>query len=164
VGGFKYEIDILESLAVTQFPRKLIAPTYLIFNNSVLGSNNKMSNNYSFNAILQPAVANTIQPLSANNLLSGQSGEISDIIGIIGHGGSAAISGNNVVWTGSSGYDYEIYFWDGSTTTQLTNYFTYDNNPQISGNNVVWYGYDGYDTDIYFWDGSTTTELTNNSK
>jgi len=29
VGGFKYKMDILESLAVTQFPRKLIAPTYL---------------------------------------------------------------------------------------------------------------------------------------
>jgi hypothetical protein len=40
-----------------------------------------MSNNYSFNPILQPAVASTIQPLSANNLLFGQSGETSDIIG-----------------------------------------------------------------------------------
>jgi hypothetical protein len=29
VGGFKYKMDILESLAVTQIPRKLIAPTYL---------------------------------------------------------------------------------------------------------------------------------------
>ena len=29
MGGFKYKMDILESLTVTQFPRKLIAPTYL---------------------------------------------------------------------------------------------------------------------------------------
>ena len=125
-----------------------------------------MSKNYSFNAILQPAVANTIQPLSANNLLSGQSGEISDIIGIIGQGGSAAISGNNVVWTGfeANGYERAIYFWDGSTTTQLTNYFTYDNNPQISGNNVVWFDFDGGNGyEIYFWNGSTTTQVTNNS-
>jgi hypothetical protein len=29
VSGFKCKIDILESLAVTKFPRKLIVPTYL---------------------------------------------------------------------------------------------------------------------------------------
>jgi hypothetical protein len=29
VVGIKYKMDLLERLAVTQFPRKLIAPTYL---------------------------------------------------------------------------------------------------------------------------------------
>ena len=33
------------------------------------------------------------------------------------------ISGANVAWSGQDGspdYDYEIYFWDGVSTTQLT--------------------------------------------
>jgi beta propeller repeat protein len=126
-----------------------------------------MSNNYSFNPILQPAVASTIKPLSANNLLFGQSGETSDIIGwgydFSGQSIRPQISGNSVVWWSYDGNDSEIYFWDGSTTTQVTNNSTDDYAPQISGNNVVWHGYDGNDSEIYFWDGSTVTQVTNNS-
>ena len=131
-------------------------------NNSVLGSDKKMSNSNSLNPILQPAVASIIQPLSTNNLLSGQSEETGDIIG---YGYGRQISGNNVVWSwyDSDSNDHEIYFWNGSTTTQVTNNSTYDYEPQISGNNVVWYGYDGNDHEIYFWNGSTTTQVTNNS-
>jgi hypothetical protein len=31
------------------------------------------------------------------------------------------ISGNNIVWNGTDGNDSEIYFYNGTTTTQLTN-------------------------------------------
>jgi Ca2+-binding RTX toxin-like protein len=71
-----------------------------------------------------------------------------------------------VVWYGYDGNDSEIYFWNGNTTTQVTNDSTgdyYDYYPQISGNNVVWTRSDGNDYEIYFWDGSTITQVTNNS-
>jgi beta propeller repeat protein len=79
-------------------------------------------------------------------------------------GQGPAISGSNVVWEGWDGSDYEIFFWDGGTITQLTDNSTTDWFPAISGSNVVWQGYDGSDTEIYLWDGATTTQLTNNSE
>ena len=88
----------------------------------------------------------------------------------------AQISGNNVVWVGNHAHriytddgsdnyslSNEIYFWNGSTTTQLTNNSTDDNTPKVSGNNVAWLGFDGNDYEVYFWNGSTTTQVTNNS-
>ena len=53
------------------------------------------------------------------------------------------VSGNNVVWRGHDGSDYEIYLYDGNTTTQLTNNSYNDFYPQVSGDNVVWRGHDG---------------------
>ena len=76
------------------------------------------------------------------------------------------IDGNNVVWYGydySTGYDSEIYFYDGSSIIQLTNNDYYESSPQISGNNVVWSGYDGNDEEIFFYDGTSITQLTNNN-
>ncbi|MGI0482621.1 hypothetical protein ACN4EE_17780 [Geminocystis sp. CENA526] len=74
------------------------------------------------------------------------------------------ISGNNVVWSGWDGNDYEIYFYNGTSTIQLTNNNTNDDNPQISGNNVVWIGSsDNFDPpEIYFYNGNTT-QLSSNT-
>ena len=51
------------------------------------------------------------------------------------------ISGSNVVWQGHDGEDYEIFIYDGTTTTQLTNnsYYASDGHPKVSGSNVVWH-------------------------
>ena len=65
----------------------------------------------------------------------------------------------------------DIFFWDGVTTTRITNNTTPDHWPDISGSNVVWYGCDGGtgsictggDFEIYLWDGDGTTQITNNS-
>lgn len=74
------------------------------------------------------------------------------------------ISGGNVVWEGDDGNGWEIFFWDGSTITQLTdNDYVDDRMPQISGGNVVWQSEDYIQSDIYFYDGSTITNITNNS-
>jgi hypothetical protein len=43
VGGFKCKIVYLESLAVTRFSKKLIAPTYLAFFNPVIVVNSAES-------------------------------------------------------------------------------------------------------------------------
>ena len=50
------------------------------------------------------------------------------------------IYGSNVVWEGYDGNDYEIFLYDGSSTTQLTNNSYDDQNPQIYESNVVWGG------------------------
>ena len=77
-----------------------------------------------------------------------------------------AISGNNVVWRGWDGtdYNYKIFFYNGTSTTQLTNNYRDNYGPKISGNNIVWYGYDGTDYEIFFYNGISTIQLTNNSR
>jgi hypothetical protein len=80
------------------------------------------------------------------------------------------VSGSMVVWDardGSIDDDYEIYRWDGATTTQITDNSTDERYPRISGSNVVWtrcefdsLGYCSGDLPIYLWDGSTTSLVT----
>jgi hypothetical protein len=52
----------------------------------------------------------------------------------------SSIDGGKVAWTGLSGLwtSREVLFYDGSTTTRLTNNGDGDQNPRVSGNNVVW--------------------------
>ena len=70
----------------------------------------------------------------------------------------------HVVWYGHDGSDYEIFLYDGASTTQLTNNAHSDWNPQINNTGyVVWYGSDGSDAEIFLYDGASTTQLTNNS-
>ena len=61
-----------------------------------------------------------------------------------------------VVWQGcdgtncdDGGNDFEIFLYDGETTTQLTDNSYDDVAPQISGSNVVWRGAG----DIFVYDG-----------
>jgi beta propeller repeat protein len=58
-----------------------------------------------------------------------------------------------------------VFFYNGSSTTQLTNNNFNDANPQIYGSNVVWRGYDGNDYEIFLYNGSRgiITQLTDNS-
>ncbi len=80
------------------------------------------------------------------------------------------MSGPNVVWSGYDGSAYQVFLYDGSTstTTPLTSYGFHANfpqQPQVCGSNVVWAGEDpaGSGSDIFLYDGSTTTRLTDNS-
>ena len=74
------------------------------------------------------------------------------------------ISGSKVAWERGGGAS-EIYFWDGATTTQITNNTTSDFAPRISGSKVVWYGGPGpYEGEIYLWDGVTVTNISNNGR
>ena len=57
----------------------------------------------------------------------------------------------------------EIFFYDGTTITQLTDNNRHDWPPQINDSGeVVWAGNDGNDDEIFFYDGTTLTQLTNN--
>jgi len=76
-------------------------------------------------------------------------------------------SSGMVTWYGFDGSDQttqEIYLYDGSATTQLTNNSYWDRVPEINAHgHVVWYGGDGNDNEVYYYDGATTTPLTCNT-
>ncbi len=86
---------------------------------------------------------------------------------------SPKISGSNVIWSGNDGKYDQLFFYDGKTTTQLSNNGIYTDelnvHAEISGSHVVWSGYDDNvgeifnDTEIFLYDGKTTRQLTNNS-
>ena len=67
-----------------------------------------------------------------------------------------------MVWSGDDGNDGEIFFYDGTTITQLTDNDYGDYSPQINNTGeVVWSG-DSWGGDIFFYDGTTITQLTDN--
>ncbi|MFC1479794.1 hypothetical protein ACFL6F_04270, partial [Planctomycetota bacterium] len=67
------------------------------------------------------------------------------------------ISGKSVVWMGDDG---EVYMYDGTATTKMTNTTWWENSPDIHAGTAVWAG--GSDqSDIYFYDGETTVLLYN---
>ncbi len=61
----------------------------------------------------------------------------------------ADISGQNVVWSGEDGHDFEIFLGDGNNIFQLTDNDIDDTNPAIDGMQVVWQAYDGNDYELY---------------
>ena len=78
-------------------------------------------------------------------------------------GTHARISESNVVWQEYDGNDREIFLFDGSSTTRLTNNSFDDLGPEVSGSNVAWTGWDGHDWEILLHDGFMTTQLTDNN-
>ncbi|MEL6908804.1 MAG: cadherin domain-containing protein [Cyanobacteria bacterium J06598_4] len=78
--------------------------------------------------------------------------------------GSTAVdgSGDNLVWSSYVDDNWEIFYYDGNETIQLTDNDVDDLNPQISGNKVVW-NTDGDSSDIFLYDPdieSNPTTLT----
>ena len=78
----------------------------------------------------------------------------------------------HVVWYGKGGTDggsdREIFYYDGSTITQLTTNSWEELYPEINNSgHVVWTGTGGTDGgsdfEIFYYDGSTVTQLTANS-
>ena len=67
-----------------------------------------------------------------------------------------------LAWVGWDGGDYEIYYWDGSTTRNVSNNDTNDFYPSLYNGNIAWQGRDpsGADNEIFIWDGSTVTQFT----
>jgi hypothetical protein len=68
-----------------------------------------------------------------------------------------------VVWSGWDGSDWEIFLYDGASTTQITNNGLADSTPHINNNgHVVWSGSDGSDDEVFLYNGTSTTQITNN--
>jgi formylglycine-generating enzyme required for sulfatase activity len=81
-----------------------------------------------------------------------------------GHSGyHPRISSNgHVTWYGYDGPDKDIFYYNGSTTIQLTNNGYQDQGPQINSNgHVVWWGEEN-DNEIFYYNGSTVSQLTDN--
>ena len=71
------------------------------------------------------------------------------------------ISGNNVAFVDSDGTDLEVFYYDGSGVTQIT-----DNNYtdgygwlSISDNKIVW----AANSEIFLFDGTSVTQITDNA-
>jgi hypothetical protein len=79
-----------------------------------------------------------------------------------GDGGGIINNEGYVVWCGYDGSVYQIFLYDGTSTTQLTTYG--GSNPQINNNGyVVWTGRDGgTNAEIFLYDGTNTVQLTDN--
>jgi len=66
------------------------------------------------------------------------------------------------VWKAHDGNDYEVFSYDGTTVTQLTDNDYDEGSPSIDNGKVAWAGYDGNDWELFVYDGTTTSQLTNN--
>ena len=69
------------------------------------------------------------------------------------------ISGNTVVWYeemyyDSSGLGREIFYYDGNSTTRITNDDNYDRNAKLSDGNIVWASSNETNAYMYFWNAS----------
>ncbi len=73
------------------------------------------------------------------------------------------IDGDQFVWEGFDGNDYEIFWYNGTDTIQLTNNYYHDLKPWIHDGQVVWVGNDSVDYEIYHFNGTHTNQLTDNS-
>jgi hypothetical protein len=60
-----------------------------------------------------------------------------------------------------SSNEHEIYYWNGTSTTQLTNNYMDDVWPSAYAGTVAWRGYDAGGHRIYYWNGSSTTLVAN---
>jgi hypothetical protein len=69
----------------------------------------------------------------------------------IGTGLDPQIDGSNVVWHSQADGNYEVMWFDGSVTHQLTNNDVMDGLPNIDELTIVWQGYDGHDMEIYMF-------------
>ena len=79
--------------------------------------------------------------------------------------GGAQISGTNVVWQSTDIYDHAVFFYNGITTTQLTDYSrdVYEF-LAVSDLYVVWSRLgSGDESEIFLYDGNNTIQLTDNS-
>ncbi|MHC4180483.1 MAG: PEP-CTERM sorting domain-containing protein [Planctomycetota bacterium] len=73
------------------------------------------------------------------------------------------IPGSAGVYTDFDGTEGDIFLYDGTSTTKLTDNDYDEFSPQISGSNVVWTGRpDGQDWEIFVYDGTSITQLTHN--
>ncbi len=75
------------------------------------------------------------------------------------------VSQDCIVWRGQINKDlsgWELFFWNGSTVTQLTNNTLQEGAPAISGEHVVWHVSDGNDNEIFQWQGKKINQLTTN--
>jgi hypothetical protein len=81
----------------------------------------------------------------------------------VGDDTGAQVANGLVVWQDWDGGDFEIYEWNGTTTTRLTDNALRDERPRVDAlGNVVWQTLDGFDLEVFFWDGAAVRRVTDN--
>ena len=69
-----------------------------------------------------------------------------------------------VAWIGIGGSDDDIFYWDGSTTVNVSdNAFCCDDYPSLFNGAIAWEGSDFSDSEIYYWNGTNITKVTDNN-
>ena len=67
-----------------------------------------------------------------------------------------------IAWSRVGTEGSEIFYWDGSTQTQVSeNDGIYKREPSLYDGSVAWYGEDG---GIYYWDGTNTIQVSESGK
>jgi hypothetical protein len=62
----------------------------------------------------------------------------------------------HVAWHRAAGGAHDVYFYNGSSTTNVSNQYASDMYPQISNNDhVAWEGYQVPGTEVHFWDSAS---------
>ncbi len=69
------------------------------------------------------------------------------------------IHDGQIVWEGGS----RIFYWDGTTTTEISTAAFAHHQPDIWDGQVAWRGSDGSDYEVWLWDGTNTTNISNNT-
>ncbi len=68
-----------------------------------------------------------------------------------------------IAWSSSAGselsQDEEIYYWNGTTTTKITDNAVADFYPSLHDGKIAWARNDGLTNAIYYWDGTTTYRI-----
>lgn len=69
------------------------------------------------------------------------------------------IHGGQIVWEGGG----RIFYWDGTTTTEISTAAFAHHQPDIWDGEVAWRGSDGSDYEVWVWDGTSTTNISDNT-
>ena len=62
-----------------------------------------------------------------------------------------SVHNKNIAWRSQVDGDYEIYYWDGTTTHQISDNTTYDRLPSLYNGTIAWQSNFGGDWEIFFW-------------
>ena len=76
--------------------------------------------------------------------------------------GDPRTDGSRVVYRGNDGDSIEIFVFDGTTSTKITDTADDEQRPRMSGDNIVWELKDWWDREVCFYDGSTITPVSGN--
>ena len=72
------------------------------------------------------------------------------------------LNNGQISWAGWDGNDYEIFFWDGITISQITDNSLDDYEPQLNNGKISWtQTLSTGKFDIFFWDGNSIRNISN---
>lgn len=77
--------------------------------------------------------------------------------------GAPRVDSRQIAWLQTDGGDQDVYFFDGTRVTRLTDDDFQQEHARLDSGLVVWQGWDGTDSEIYLYDGAAVRPLTDNA-